>query len=237
MSWEDIKAKLKFYGPEDDGLAGNSMRLPGNVISRLRLMYCSSFARSVRAAAFFTMIFLSMANGEARAANGLPRHLIPVSIPSIHEGEIHTASNDRAPMAYFLDEWPADFDLTKLPSEAKDVVIAKVRATESTSSLGGREIPGLDLSRDKLFIRIKILEVRLGSAAVGEKYAVYFGESGYELMFPHTPDHLRRDYVVVMYRDSLDAKNRLIGFPASYAQWLEWQAEIFKYQRSLHHKN
>ena len=37
-------------------LAGNSMRVPGNVISTLRLMYCSSFARSVRAAAFFTMI-------------------------------------------------------------------------------------------------------------------------------------------------------------------------------------
>ena len=77
----------------------------------------------------------------------------------------------------------------------------------------------------------------MGGAAVGEKYAVFFGESGHELMFPLTPDHLRRDYVVVMYRDSLDTKNRLIGFPASYAQWLEWQAEIFKYQRSLHHKN
>jgi len=143
-------------------LAGNSMRVPGNVISTLRLMHCPSFVRSVRAAAFFTMIFLSMANGEARAANGLPRHLIPLSISSIHEGEIHMASNDRTPMAYFLDEWPADFDLTKLPSEAKDVVIAKVRATESTSSLGGREIPGVELSRDKLFVRIEILEVRLG---------------------------------------------------------------------------
>jgi hypothetical protein len=197
------------------------------------------------------MLFLLIANGGVWAANGLPRHVIPISpldqfvhrgfvradYFSIHGNKIHMASNDRTPMAYFLDEWPGDFDLTKLPSEAKDVVIAKVRATESTSSLGGREIPGLELSRDKLFIRIKILEVRLGSAAVGEKYAVYFGESGYELMFPLTPDHLRRDYVVVMYRDHLDAKNRLIGFPASYAQWLEWQAEIFKYQRSLHHKN
>ena len=74
-------------------LAGNSMRVPGNVISTLRLMYCSSFAWSVRTAAFFTMIFLSMASGEARAANDLPRHLIPLSISSIHEGEIHMASS------------------------------------------------------------------------------------------------------------------------------------------------
>jgi hypothetical protein len=34
-----------------------------------------------------------MANGEARAANGLPRHLIPLSISSIHEGEIHMVSS------------------------------------------------------------------------------------------------------------------------------------------------
>lgn len=216
-------------------LAGDSNRVLGNVILMLRLR-CSWFARSPGMAAFFIMLFLSIANGDVWAANGLPRHVPSVLIFNMPGGEIHMAANDQAPMAYFLNELPADFDLTKLPSEARDVVIAKVRATESPSSLGGRDqsgIPPPGRSRDRLFTRIKILEARLGSAAVGEEYAVYFGEGGHELMYPLTPEQLRRDYIVVMYRDAGDGKHRLIGFPVSYTQFSEWQAEMFKIQRSL----
>jgi hypothetical protein len=231
-------------------LAGNLLRASGDAISRLRLTRCSWFAWSQGVVAFFTMLFLSIANGGVWATNGPPRNVptsrsdqlvhggfVRADYLSSHGDKIYMASNDRAPMAYFLDELPADFELTKLPSEAKDVVIARVRATEPPSSLGGRDqsgVPAAERPRDKLFTRIKILDVRLGSASIGGEYAVYFGESGHELIYPLAPDQLHRDYVVVMYRDALDAKYRLIGFPASYAHWLDWQAQISKYQRSLH---
>src|SRR5215218_5751905 len=109
-------------------LAGNSMRLPGNVISTLRLMYCSSFARLPRVAAFFTMLFVSIANGEVSAVNDLRRHAQPVSI-FIHGSEIHMTSNDRAPMvspiSYFSDRMPDDAGFPSVPDGATGVVVAR----------------------------------------------------------------------------------------------------------------
>ena len=190
------------------------------------------------------MLFLSLTNGGAWSTDELPRKVPTSPLDGLVGGgviradylsgpgdNIWMASNDRAATAYFLSELPADFEQAKLPSEAKDLVIARVRATEGTSSLGGRDqsgIPATRSPRDRLFIRVRVLEVRLGSATIGEEYGVYFGEGEHQVIFPVTPDQLRRDYVVVIYRDALDGRRRLVGFPASYTQFVEWQKETYR---------
>jgi hypothetical protein len=144
--------------------SGNSTRGSGIVIP---LMFGSLSARPLRVAAFFTRLFLLIADGGVWAANGLPRHVIPISpldqfvhrggvrtdYFSIHGNRIHMASNDRAPMAYFLDQWPADFDLTKLSSEAKDVVIAKGRA--SLVFVDSNVLPRMGSSSSTLLVQMK----------------------------------------------------------------------------------
>jgi hypothetical protein len=216
-------------------------------------MYCSSFARPPGAAAFFTMLFFLLANGAVWAADGLPRHVIPMSpldqvvhrgfvgtdYFSIHGNKIHMASNDRAPMAYFLDQLPSDSILAELPAEAEDIVIAKVRATRPPSSLFGRDEiggPPTQIPRDKFFIRIKILETLRGSADVGAERAIYFGEPGRKITYPLSEDQLARDYVAVIYRDSSDSKYRLFGIPISSAQYTSWHQEISSYRRSRRKK-
>lgn len=83
---------------------------------------------------------------------------------------------------------------------------------------------------------MQVLEVRSGSAAVGKTYDVYFGQWDREMIYPLTPDQLARDYVVVMYSDPTDGKHRLVGFPISSAQYLDWMAKRSEYWRSQYKK-
>jgi hypothetical protein len=205
-----------------------------------------------RAPAFLTIGFLSSATG-ASSGEDLARHVPPMTflgglgdprpastnIPKSDGSQVQMVANYRTPIGYFLDQLPADFDMSKVPSEARDVAIAKVRALESPSSLGGRDQSGTPPTkplRDVLFIRIRVLEVRSGSAAVGKEYDIYFGERGRDFIYPGTPGQLARDYMVAMYFDSLDGKHRLIGFPISSTQYSEWQAEVSEDRRSQYKK-
>ena len=126
------------------------------------------------------------------------------------------AANNQAPVAYFLDQLLTDIEASKLPSSARDVVIAKVRVLEHPSWLGKRH--SADLPRDVFFIRLRILDVRRGSAAIAADYNIYFGERGKDMVFPNTPEQLGRECIVMMYLDADDAKHRLVGFPISNVQ-------------------
>jgi hypothetical protein len=199
---------------------------------------------------FSALIFLLPA-AEAWSGEGMVHHMVmtftgqpghgsPVThVPKSIESQVQMAANNQAPLGYFLDELPVDFDFSKAPAGAKDVAIAKVRALETPSSLGGRDqsgAPPTDLPRDRLFIRMRVLEVRSGSATVAKEYDIYFGEWGRDLLYPITPDQLARDYVVAMYLDPLDAKHRLIGFPVSSTQYLDWMVKVSEYRRSKYKK-
>jgi hypothetical protein len=161
------------------------------------------------------------------------------NIPNEDGSLVQMAANYQPPLGYFLDELPADFDLSKAPSGAKEVSIARVRALEIPNWLGGRDQSGVsptNLPRDKFFIRMRVLEVRSGSATVGKVYDIYFGEWGRDLLYPLTPDQLARDYIVAMYLDPLDAKHRLIGFPVSSTQYSDWMTKRSEYWRSKYKK-
>jgi hypothetical protein len=196
---------------------------------------------------FSALIFLLPA-AEARSGEGIAHHMAMIFMgqpddrgsvsthsPKSNGSQVQMVANYQAPLGYFLDELPADFDLSKAPAGAKEVAIAKVRALETPSSLGGRDqsgAPPTDLPRDRLFIRMRVLEVRSGSAIVGKEYDIYFGEWGRDLLYPITPEQLGREYIVMMYLDADDAKHRLVGFPISNAQYSRWQTDVSEYRRS-----
>jgi hypothetical protein len=200
---------------------------------------------------FSALIFLLPA-AEARSGEGIAHHMAMIFMGqpddrgsvSTHSrkgngSQVQMVANYQAPLGYFLDELPADFNLSKAPAGGKEVAIAKVRALESPSSLGGRDqsgAPPTDLPRDRLFIRMRVLEVQSGSATVGKEYDIYFGEWGRELLYPITPDQLARDYIVAMYFDPLDARHRLIGFAVSSTEYWKWRAQVSEYQRSQYKK-
>jgi hypothetical protein len=214
-------------------LAGNLPRLLGGVISMLRPMCCSLFARFSRAVAFFTMLLVSIANGEVSATSGLPRG--PVSF-FIHESEIHKVSNDQSPISYFSDRIPDDADLPKAPDGATGVVVARVRLQEPSVYLGGRDQSGeapISQPKDIFFTRIKIGDVLRGDASAGQTLDVRFGQRGDKrrLIYPYTPDQRDREYVVVMYVDASDGRRRLAPFPITEFQYSQWEVEQSAYTR------
>lgn len=214
-------------------LAGNSTRMSGNVITMLRRMCCSSFARSPRAVAFFTMLFVSIANGEVSAANGLPRQ--PVSF-FIQGSGIHMVSNDQSPISYFSDRMLDDADLPMAPDGATGVIVARVRLQEAPIYLGGRDQSGeapKNQPRDILFTRIKISDVLRGDASAGQTLDVRFGQRGDKrrLIYPYTPDQRDREYVVVMFVDASDGRRRLAPFPITEFQYSQWDVEQSAYTR------
>lgn len=145
-------------------------------------------------------------------------------------------ARDKMPFAYFLEQVPATIDVPDdLPNNAKDVVIARVRLTETVSWLGGRDQSGeppRNLPKDIFFTRIRITETRLGSAAVGQVFDVRFGLRSEKraFVYPYTPDQFDRDYTVVMYLDA-DGQHRLAAFPISQSQYSQWEAEQSAYSR------
>jgi hypothetical protein len=198
---------------------------------------------ALSARGFLAMVALSTVTG-AFAGDGMrpktiqtaligpsiSQSLVSTNISENYRSQVQMVANHKTPTAYFLNQLDGDVDLSKLPSAARDVVVAKVRALESPSWLGERH--SANLPRDVFFIRLKVLDVRRGNAVIGEEYNVYFGERDRVLVYPITPDQLTREYMVVMYLDANDAKHRLVGFPISDAQYSGWQAEFSKYQRS-----
>lgn len=219
---------------------GNSTRVSGNVILMLWLTCCSSLSRSPRVTAFFAMLFLSIANGDVWAANGLPRYVPPISILSVHRSEIHMASNDQAPMAlpisYFLDRTPDNAGLPSVPDGATGIVVARVRLQQAPSYLGGRDQSGeppKNLPKDIFFTRLKMVDVLRGDASVGQIFDVRFGPRGdkRKFIYPYTPDQLDREYVVVMYLDASDGRRRLASSTITELQYSQWEIEQSTYTR------
>ena len=141
---------------------------------------------------------------------------------------------DKTPVAYFLEQVPADVNAPRyLPSDAKDVIAAKVRLGQGldVAWLGGRHCEGC--TNDIFGSRLKIVEVLAGSAQVGQIFNVLFGQRSERLQFiayPNTPDQLSREYTVVIYLGG-DGKRRLVPFQISQLEYEKWSAERSAYQR------
>ena len=82
-----------------------------------------------------------------------------------------------------------------------------------------------------LFARVKITEVRGGSAEVGQVLDVLLGlrSDHRNFTYPYTLDQLTREYAAVMYLAE-DGRRRLAPFPISRDQYAQWSAEVSTYE-------
>ncbi|MGX4806288.1 hypothetical protein [Bradyrhizobium guangdongense] len=108
---------------------------------------------------------------------GLIKLIFAVMMSLITLAQLSATERDMTPVAYFMDQPPADVAApTYLPSGAKDVIVAKVRLGQGldVAWLGGRHCEGC--TNDIFGSRIKIVEVLAGSAQVGQVFDVLFGQ-------------------------------------------------------------
>jgi hypothetical protein len=149
--------------------------------------------------------------------------------------QLSATERDKTPVAYFMDQPPADVDAPNyLPNDAQDVTVAKVRFDQGADGvfwLGGRHCEGCT---DDIFgARLKIVEVRTGSAQVGQVLFVHLGRRSERrefIAFPSTPDQRGRDYTVVIYLGG-DGKRRLVPFQISKLEFDKWSEERWAYER------
>jgi hypothetical protein len=152
-----------------------------------------------------------------------------------HESCAQMVTQDKPPIAYFLDRVPESLDSSTLPKTARDVVIAKVHLEDHPAYLIGRDQSGRPppLPPYLFHARLKILEARKGNVTVGAMVDVTFGVPGSpaRIHYPHTPHQLARDYGVVIYSGD-DDERHLAGFPISETQYQEWDEEVRSYERT-----
>jgi mannose-6-phosphate isomerase-like protein (cupin superfamily) len=85
-----------------------------------------------------------------------------------------TAAEPKSPVAYVIDHASNVADVPiNLPAEAENIVVAKVRFLMPAAWLGGRHCEGC--TDDILFTRIKITEVKRGSAEIDQVFDVRMG--------------------------------------------------------------
>ena len=146
---------------------------------------------------------------------------------------LSAAEQDKTPVAYFLEQMPDINAPNHLPSDAKDVIVAKVRLGQGldVAWLGGRHCEGC--TNDIFGARLKIVEVLTGSAQVGQIFDVLLGQRSEHREFiavPNTPDQRSREYTVVIYLGE-DGKLRLVPFSIPQLEYEKWNSEMRAYQR------
>ena len=153
-------------------------------------------------------------------------------VSSLREGRTEVSPEAYA-TKFFLDGPPSAVDKSKLPATARDVIIAKVRIVGDLIYLVPRDESGYAASppKDLFLAQVEFVDVLAGAAVTGKRYEVYFGFPGVGRMeYPHTPTHMARDYFVISYRDG-DGRRRLVGYPVSEREYVEWGKEISDYER------
>jgi hypothetical protein len=145
---------------------------------------------------------------------------------------VSATDQDRTPVAYFLNQIPPGTDaLDHLPSNAKDVIVAKVRLQEPVIWLGGRHCERC--TNDIFGTRLKITEVLRGRAEAGQVFDVLLGRRSDHRRFiaiPNTPDQRGQEYTVTIYLAE-DGLRRLAAFPISQLEYEKWNAEVSSYER------
>jgi hypothetical protein len=156
-------------------------------------------------------------------------------IPSA-SAEMGCSPNDAAYFTSFLNNPPTSDELSRVPSGAKDIVIAKVRNVSSHLLYGRHGERYWDSPSDVSFgAEMVITEVLSGNPVekrtmMGPRYYAFYGRSGCRHMDPITPLQKALEYFVVSY-GSDDQWRRLVEFPISKEKFEEWDDEVRVWQR------
>jgi len=134
---------------------------------------------------------------------------------------------------YFPDRPPSAADVARVPSSARDVIVAKVRLVGSVFSPNGRHPWDPPQTKDRAGAEVEIIQTYGGNARPGTRHVVYFGlrgEGAPNMKYPHTPRMRAQEYFMVAYREE-DGKRRLLGFPASPDAYEQWDKEVWEHER------
>ncbi len=155
-------------------------------------------------------------------------------VPASAELVMNIAETETA-VTYFPDRVPDNIAVLRLPQNAKDIIVARVRLIQQPVYMVGRDDSGgpsaTPLPKDNYFAQLKILAVESGVSPASGSIDVRFGSRAEvrPIMVPYTPDQLRRDYIVVIYVDPEDGERRLAPVPVSQDQYAQWLAEQSAY--------
>jgi hypothetical protein len=170
--------------------------------------------------------------------------LLIASAPSGFHGasaQMENAQKDTKYFTSFLNKPPSKEDMSRLPSDAKDVVVAKVRVVASYG-FGGRHGEALGpRPRNALFgVEVIVTAVVSGNATMeprqntimGPRHHVVYGRpgSGLRHIIPHTQGQRALEYYIVSYRRD-DQWRRLVEFPITKEKFEEWEKEALDRER------
>jgi hypothetical protein len=135
---------------------------------------------------------------------------------------------------YFFEKVPANL-ASRLPSAARDLIVAEVHVVGDLSYLVGRDQSGQPplVPKYRFMASVEILNVLTGAAKIGARYDVYFaasGEAGQKITYPDTPDQKARKYFIASYVDE-GSLRRLLGFPISEQEYEKWTGQFLGYER------
>lgn len=127
-----------------------------------------------------------------------------------------------------ISEAPHSDVLSRVPAQARDTVVAKVRLIARPRYLIDRE-PKPPLPKDRWMAAVELLEVTAGSLAPGSRMRVKYGVTGgKEAISPVTPRMIEREYFIVSYLDD-DGERRLLDFAISSEGFDRWRDERSAY--------
>ena len=137
---------------------------------------------------------------------------------------------------HFLDRPPTPAELSHVPADARELVVAKVRLVEPLTYFVNRDQSGRPppLSPDVFFARIEIVAAVQGAASAGNRLDVYFGARirGRNYKYPPPRWPLSREYFVASYV-SPDGKRRLLAFQISEEEFREWGRTRFEVETPM----
>ena len=134
---------------------------------------------------------------------------------------------------FFLDAPPSNSELARLPTNATNVIVAKVCILGSVFSRVGRDQSGMPPPQPKYIFgaEVKLLDVLQGNAKRDSRYVVSFAAPNLaaHFTFPHTPEMRARNYFIVSYEDS--GERLLVGYPENSEEFASWQAEMLNFEK------
>jgi hypothetical protein len=127
-------------------------------------------------------------------------------------------ANGKAPVAYFSAQAGVHDLSISLPTDAQDMIVAKVRLQERILYYGP-----LDL----FLAHLRVTQVLQGNAKVGQILDIYLGERGDHgnITFPCTPDQRAREYTIITYISEVGLR-RLAALPINQHEYEQWETEV-----------
>jgi hypothetical protein len=145
-------------------------------------------------------------------------------------GQTQTGAAPPFAMKFFFDAPPTKDNLTNLPPQARNIIVAKVRISKSgwlgpPDTLGGSRNP--PLPKNLFWAQVQLVDVLSGAANTGEQLDVFMAATPTfeRYITPSMPAMRAREYFIVTFLDT-ESEHQLLGLPASKTEFERWEAGL-----------